>query len=78
MFCIICKKHGVTNPQKKTDKFSGVASDQFKSDAIEMHRKSGHHKSALKAKMISRMSIFHKEFVEKKETEISVLEQLIF
>ena len=78
MFCIICKKHRVTNPQNKTDKFSGVASDRFKSDAIETHRKSGRHRSALEAEMIARMSIFHKEFVEKKETEISVLETAYF
>lgn len=76
MFCIICKKHGVTNPHNKTDKFSGVASDRFKSDAIETHRKSGRHRSALEAEMIARMSIFHKEFVEKKESEISVLEKV--
>ncbi|PFX25827.1 putative RNA-directed DNA polymerase from transposon BS [Stylophora pistillata] len=75
MFCIICKKQGVTNPQNKTDKFSGVASDRFKSDAIETHRKSGRHKSALEVEMISIMSVFHKEFVEKKETEISLLEK---
>ncbi|PFX25821.1 Zinc finger protein 862 [Stylophora pistillata] len=75
MFCIICKKQGVTNPQNKTDKFSGVASDRFKSDAIETHRKSGRHKSALEVEMISIMSVFHKEFVEKKETEISFLEK---
>ena len=53
-------KHGVTNPQNKTDKFSGVASDRFKSHAIETHRKSGRHKSALEAEMIARMSIFHR------------------
>ena len=46
-----------------------------KSDAIETHRKSGRPRGALEAEMIARMSIFHKEFVEKKETEISVLEK---
>ena len=35
-------------------------------DAIETRRQSGHYKSALEAEMISRMSIFHKIFVEKK------------
>lgn len=75
MFCIICKKHGVTNSQNKTDKFSGMASERFKSDTIETHRKSGHNRSALEAEMTARMSIFHKEFVEKKEAEISVLEK---
>ena len=58
-------KHGVTNPQNKTDKCSGVAPGRFESHAIETHRKSGRHKSAL------RMS----EFVEEKETEISVLKK---
>ena len=33
------------------------------------------HRSALEAEMIVRMSISHKEFVEKKETEISVFEK---
>ena len=64
-------KHGVTNPQNKTDKCSGVASGRFKSHAIETHRKSGRHKSALEAEMSARMS----EFVEEKETEISVLKK---
>ena len=36
-----------------------------------MHRKSGRHKSALEAEMIARMS----EFLEEKETEISVLKK---
>ena len=67
MYCIICKEHGGTNPQNKTEKFTGVASDRFKSDAIETHNKSGRHKSALEAEMISRMSVFHKELVEKKK-----------
>ena len=67
-------KHGVTNPQNKTDKFCGVASNRFKSHAIETHRKSGCHKSALEAEMIATMSIFHRVRGEKK-TEISVLKK---
>jgi len=78
MFCIICKKHGVTNPQNKTDKFSGVASDRFKSDAIETHRKSRRHRSALEVEMIARMSIFHKEFVEKKRNRNISLRESLF
>ena len=53
-------KHGVTNPQNKTDKFSGVVSDRFKPHAIETHRKSECHRSALEAEMIARMSISHR------------------
>ena len=58
---------------RTTDNFSGVASDRFKSHAIETHRKSGCHKSPLEAEMIARMS----EFVEEKETEISVLKKAL-
>ena len=75
MFRIICKKHGVVNPLNNADKFTAVASDRFKSDAIETHNNSGHHKSALGAEMISRISIFHKELLGKKETEESALEK---
>ena len=66
-FVSFVKKHGVTNPQNETDKLSGVASDRFKSDAIEMHRKSGHHRSALEAEMIVRMSISTKSSWRKKK-----------
>ena len=75
MFCIICKKHGVVNQQNKTDKFTAAPSDRFKSDAIETHKKSGRHQSASERAITSRMSVFHKEILEKKETEVSVLEK---
>ena len=68
----------MTNPQNKTDKVAGVASDQFKSDSIKMHKKSGHHTCTCKSEMISRMSVFHKELVEKKKTEVSVFKKAFF
>ena len=66
MLCIICKNHGVVNPQNKTDKFTAVASDRFKSVATETHKKTGHHQSALEGEIVSRMSV---EMLEKKETK---------
>ena len=42
----------MTNPQNKSDKFTGVASDRFKTYAIETHNKSGCHKSAVEAELI--------------------------
>ena len=69
-------KHGVTNPQNKTDKFSGVASDRFKSHAIETHRKSGRHRCALEAEMTARMSFFHRVRGGKRNRNISLKESL--
>ena len=66
----------MVNPQNKTDKFTAAASDRFKSDAIETHEKSGCHQSALEREIMSRLSVFHKEILEKKETEVSVLEKI--
>lgn len=66
MFCIFCKKHGVVNPQNKTDKFTAAASDRFKSDAIETHKKSGRHQSALEREIMSRMSVSTKRFWRKR------------
>lgn len=77
MLCITCKKHAVVNPQNKTDKFTAAASGRFKSYAIETHKKSGRHQSALEREIMSRMSVFHKEILEKKETEVSVLEKTL-
>lgn len=65
----------MVNPQNKTDKFTAAASDRFKSDAIETHKKSGRYQSALEREIMSRMSVFHKEILEKKETQVSVFEK---
>ena len=68
-------KHGVTNLQNKTDKFSGVASDRFKSHAIETHRKSERHRNALEAEMIARMSMSHRVRGRKRNPQKSVLKK---
>lgn len=50
--------------------------DWFKLDVIETYRKLGCYRSVLEVEMIVRMFIFYKEFVEKKEIEILVLEKV--
>ena len=72
-FVSFVKKHGVTNPQNKTDKFSGMASERFKSDTIETHRTSEHNRSALEAEMIVRMSISTKSSWRKKKPKYQSL-----
>ena len=48
----------------------------FKLHALEMHRKSGCHKSTLEAEMIARMSIFHRVGGGKRNRNISLKENL--
>ena len=63
------------SPEQKWQIF--WASDQFKSHAIETHRKSGRHKSALEAEMIATMSIFRTVRGGKRNWNISLKESLL-
>ena len=75
MYCLICKKHDTKNLQNKSEKFTECASDRYKLDAVNTHMKSDRHNAAIQAELISRVSYFHKEFVEKQEVGEDVLKK---
>ena len=53
--------------QNKTDKFTAVDSDRFKSDTIETHTKTGCHKSALEAEIFQECLISTKSCWSKRK-----------
>ena len=47
--------------------------DRFKTDAINTHVKSARHTNAVELELLSRVSVFHKDHMDRKENEHSVL-----
>ena len=77
MFCLLCKKHAIKTVQNKEESaFTQTASMRLKYDAVKVvHRDSDRHRKAVSQELLQRMSVFHKEVVERKETAKDVLEK---
>ena len=76
MFCLLCKKHAIKTVQNKEESaFTQTASMRLKFDALKVHRDSDRHRKAVSQELLQRMSVFHKEVVERKETAKDVLEK---
>ena len=73
MYCLICKKHATKNMQNKSEKFTEVPADRFKIHAIDTHMKSERHRGAIQSELLGRVSMFHHEYVERKELRTDVL-----
>ncbi|EDO30340.1 predicted protein, partial [Nematostella vectensis] len=58
MFCLLCRKHGTSNPQNKSKKYSLDPAVRFKRAALEDHAQSQQHKAAVEAELLSRVSSF--------------------
>ena len=76
MFCLLCKKHAIKTVQNKEESaFTQTASMRLKYDTLKVHRDSDRHCKAVNQELLQRMSVFHKEVVERKETAKDVLEK---
>ena len=58
MFCLSCRKHGTTNYQNKSKKYSLDPAVRFKRKAVEDHANSQQHAAAVTAELLSRVSTF--------------------
>lgn len=64
-FCVLCKKHKMTNAQNKSQTFIETPSKRLKEDSLKTHMASTVHSSAIQADLLQRMSVFHQNYVEK-------------
>ena len=77
MFCLLCKKHAIKTVQNKEESaFTQTASMRLKYDALKVHRDSDRHRKAVSQELLQRMSVFHKEVVERNETAKDILEKV--
>jgi len=72
MFCLLCRKHDVTNLQNKSKKFNTEPAVRFKRKSVEEHSTSQQHKAAVSAELLSRVSVFQKEFEEREKSKEDV------
>lgn len=64
-FCVLCKKHKMTNAQNKSQTFIETPSKRLKEDSLKTHMASTVHSSAIQADLLQHMSVFHQNYVEK-------------
>ena len=72
MFSLLCRKHDVTNLQNKSKKFNTEPAVRFKRKSVEEHSTSQQHKAAVSAELLSRVSVFQKEFEEREKSKEDV------
>ena len=76
MFCLLCKKHALKTVQSKEESpFTQTANMRLKYDALKVHRDSDPHRKAVSQELLQRMSVFHKEVVERREIAKDILEK---
>ena len=72
MFCLLCRKHDATNLQNKSKKFNTEPAVRFKRKSVEEHSTSQQHKAAVSAELLSRVSVFQREFEEREKSKEDV------
>ena len=72
MFCLLCRKHDATNLQNKSKKFNTEPAVRFKRESVEEHSTSQQNKAAVSAELLSRVSVFQKEFEEREKSKEDV------
>ena len=72
MFCLLCRKHDATNLQNKSKKFNTEHAVRFKRKSVEEHSTSQQHKDAVSAELLSRVSVFQREFEEREKSKEDV------
>lgn len=72
MFCLLCRKHDAANLQNKSKKFNTEPAVRFKRKSLEEHSTSQQHKAAVSAELLSRVSVFQREFEEREKSKEDV------
>ena len=72
MFCILCRKHDVSNLQNKSKKFNSEPAVRFKRKSVEEHSTSQQQKATVNVELLSRVSVFQKEFEEREKSKEDV------
>uniref|UniRef100_UPI00358E7E09 zinc finger protein 862-like isoform X1 n=1 Tax=Myxine glutinosa TaxID=7769 RepID=UPI00358E7E09 len=75
MFCLLCRKHDTANAQNNTKKFNCVPAFRFKRKSLEEHANSSMHQEAVTKELLSRGSLFHKEYIHKENTRLCVYQK---
>ena len=72
MFCLLCREHDAMNLKNKGKKFNTEPAVCFKRKSVEKHSTSQQHKAAVSAELLSRVSVFQREFEEREKSKEDV------
>ena len=78
MYCLICKKHKLSNQQNKSDIFNEKPSIRYKTTAINEHAQTQKHSAAISCEMINRVSVFQRELDERQKVNDTVLFKVFY
>ena len=73
MFCLLCRKHNVSNKFNKSKTFKIEPSVRYRKPTLPEHVSTQQHRDAVAAEHLQRVSDFHKEVVDRENTADSVL-----
>ena len=73
MFCLLCRKHNLSNKFNKSKIFNIEPSVRYRKPTLLEHVSTQPHRDAVAAEHLQRVSDFHKEVVDREKTADSVL-----
>ena len=73
MFCLLCRKHNLSNKFNKFKTFKTEPSVRYRKPTLLEHVSTQQHRDAVAAEHLQRVSDFHKEVVDHENTAESVL-----
>ena len=65
LFCLLCKRHDMSNPQNKSKVVNKKPCKRFRREEFEDHRRTSQHMNAVSAKMLQRVSVFQRTLDER-------------
>ena len=75
MYCLLCRKHDTINTRNKSKIWNDQPSVRPRKVAFQDHLSTEQHKNAVKAELLQRISCFHEQLTEKRETSETVIEK---
>ena len=73
LFCFLCKRHDMSNPQNKSKVFNKEPCKRFRPEEFEDHCRTSQHMNAVSAEMLQRVSVFQRTLDERKIVTEDVL-----
>ena len=73
LFCFLCKRHDMSNPQNKSKVFNKEPCKRFRPEEFEDHCRTSQHMNAVSAEMLQRVSVFQRTLDEREIVTEDVL-----
>ena len=65
LFCLLCKRHDMSNPQNKSKVFNKEPCKRFRPEEFEDHCRTSQQMNTVSAEMLQRVSVFQRTLDER-------------